>query len=341
MCQSVCGKEKKMKFYVREYKKEEYENWDKFIAEKSINGTFLQMRKFLSYHPEERFMDASKMIYDEKNNLAAVCPACMIIDNGRKIFFSHKGSTYGGILFDKKNYTVEKVLEIIRTLERQLIEDGFQELWLKITPTLFSQEADDLLKYCLCHEKYDEYKELNLYVDLQNCKEDMISNLAQGKRTNVHNCEKRGLILKKLESYAEIMEFHEILKETLSKYGLSPIHTVDELWDFKINRLTRECDFYGIYDNTKMIAGSMMFYFLSAGTAHTQYLCARHEYDTLSPMTYMYYCMMKEAKLRGFKKISWGITTEHLGLEINSGLTKSKEAFGSTYANNGIFHKVL
>ena len=41
-------------------------DWDKFIDEKSINGTFLQSRRFINYHPEGRFKDASLVIYNEK-----------------------------------------------------------------------------------------------------------------------------------------------------------------------------------------------------------------------------------------------------------------------------------
>lgn len=330
-----------MGYRAEKYIDESEKIWDEFLEKDSINGTFLQTRRFLSYHPKERFVDASYMVYDEKNNLAALCPACEIYEGGKKIFFSHKGSTYGGIVFNKKNYTVEKVLLIIQCLEAKIKEEGFQEVWYKITPSAFAVESDDLLKFCLCHENYTEYKELNLLVNLKQCKENLISNLAQGKRTNVHNCEKQGVELKRLNSLEEITEFHDVLRETLSKYDLSPVHSVEELWDFKERRLKEECEFYGIFDGNKMIAGSMMFYFISAKTAHTQYLCARHEYDTLSPMSYMYYCMMDIARKKEFEKISWGITTEHLGLEINMGLTKSKEAFGSTYCNNGVFHKQL
>lgn len=330
-----------MNYTIRKYEESDSTIWDEFLEKQAINGTFLQSRRFLSYHPKERFKDASYMIYDAKGNLSAICPGCVINQENEKIYFSHKGSTYGGIIFNKKNYTIEKVLEIIQTLENELHNENYQEVWLKITPSIFSIEADDLLKYCLCYSGYEEYKELNLYVDLSKCKEEMISNLAQGKRTNVHNCEKRGLKLKKLTEYSEFVEFHDILAETLSKYGLTPVHTVEELWNFKKERLTEECELYGLFDTDKIIAGSMMFYFRAVQTAHTQYLCARHEYDTLSPMSYMYYCMMKEAKSMGYQKISWGIATEHLGSEINEGLAKSKEAFGSVYANNGIFHKKI
>ena len=46
-------------------------DWDNFIDERSVNGTFLVSRRFLNYHPEGRFKDVSLIIYNEKNNIAA------------------------------------------------------------------------------------------------------------------------------------------------------------------------------------------------------------------------------------------------------------------------------
>ena len=36
--------------------------WDDFVLNHSANGTFLQSRRFLSYHPQGRFTDASVMV---------------------------------------------------------------------------------------------------------------------------------------------------------------------------------------------------------------------------------------------------------------------------------------
>lgn len=323
------------------FSKDKEEVWDTFVEQDCVNGTFLQTRRFLNYHPDKRFKDCSYMIYDKKENLAAVCPACQIIENGEKVFYSHKGSTYGGILFSHKHYFLEKVLDIIESIEKKAESQHFARILLKTTPDLFCENAEGLLQYALYYRKYKVYNELNLAVDYSAYKEDILSNFSQGKRTNVHNCVKRGCILKELQDEAQIKEGYDILCETLSKYDLIPVHTMDELMDLKENRISEEIGFWGIYLSEKMIAFSMMFYFNKVKVAHSQYLGARQEYNTLSPMTYMYYCMIQKMKERGFKKLSWGITTEHLGLEINMGLTKSKEAFGSRHYLNQIYEKTL
>lgn len=85
----------------------------------------------------------------------------------------------------------------------------------------------------------------------------------------------------------------------------------------------------------------MMFYFNKVNVAHTQYLCALPEYDGLSPMSFLYYSLIKEMKIRGYKKLTWGIVTEEQGKYLNMGLANSKEAFGGEYSINRIYSKIL
>lgn len=82
-------------FRFEKYEDSLEEQWDKFITEKSINGTFLQSRRFFNYHPAGRFKDVSLVVYNEKNNIAALIPACELEQDGKKVFFSHKGTTFG------------------------------------------------------------------------------------------------------------------------------------------------------------------------------------------------------------------------------------------------------
>ena len=45
--------------------------WDRFVLEESINGTFLQTRNFLNYHPTGRFEDNSLMFMKGNNIIAS------------------------------------------------------------------------------------------------------------------------------------------------------------------------------------------------------------------------------------------------------------------------------
>ena len=60
---------------IEKYTDNDFEIWDKFIDEVSVNGSFLQSRRFLSYH-DNKFKDTSLLIY-KKNKLVAVFPAAV------------------------------------------------------------------------------------------------------------------------------------------------------------------------------------------------------------------------------------------------------------------------
>lgn len=327
-----------MEYRVKKYSKKNEMQWDMFVQNESVNGTFLQERRFLNYHEEGRFTDASLMFFCE-DELVAVCPACEIYEDGIKTFFSHKGSTYGGFVVKKSIYTVEKINALISKFENYLIENQYGKCVLKPTLKILNTENNDLLEYCLYYKKYVEYKELNFYIDYKKCEVNMMDNLSHMKKRLVKKCINTGLEMKELTQKTEIAEFHYILADNLKKFDAVPVHTVDELWDLYQNRLHGEIKFYGAYLDGKMLAGTMVFLFQKTKCVHTQYLAADLSYNKLSPMSFVYYSVARWYKELGYEKLSWGIGTEHLGLEINEGLIKNKESFGSTYAVNNIFEK--
>lgn len=328
-------------YEIVKYEQEHESEWDEFISRDSINGTFLQTRRFLNYHPKSRFKDASFLVYNVKKQIVAVCPGCVVYEEGKKVFFSHRGSTYGGIVISEKCYKVDKIVPLIEVVEKYLIENGYEKVVYKMTPRMFSKTDTSLLEYALYCRDYAEEKELNLQIEFETYKEGILSNFAQGKRTNVNNCLKQGFEVRKLHTESEIREFYSILERTLEKYSLKPVHTAEELIEFMTVRLCHETSFWGIFDKERMIAGSMMFLFRNVGVAHSQYLAALPEYNQISISTYLYYCMIVEMKKMGMDKISWGIASVHGTKEINVGLAKSKERYGSNYSLNRIFIKTL
>lgn len=322
-----------------EYHDEDYNKWNEFVKNNSVNGTFLQTKQFLDYHPRERFQDAS-LLFLNKGNIVAVCPACCITEDGKKVFSSHKGSTYGGLVISPKFYKTEKLLELISDLEQYLYDKQYKKIELKITPDILSMESSELYQFCLQYRGYSQKVFLNTYVDLNYYKDDILSNFEQGKRTNVHNCLKEKLYLEQIDSKKQIEEFYGLLCHTLGKYGQKPVHTVNELMRLKDERLKDEVKVYGIFKENEMLAGAMIFYFEKAMCAHTQYLAAKAGYEKLSPMTFTYYSVIEMVKKMGYRYVSWGISTEHDGT-INYGLTRSKEAYGSFHSLNRIFEKEL
>ena len=87
--------------------------WDAFI-EQADNGTIFHLRKFLGYHPPDRFGDASVQFLRDKK-LCAVMPAAVREIRGERVLFSHPGASYGGfVLSDTGN--LQETTELVRLL---------------------------------------------------------------------------------------------------------------------------------------------------------------------------------------------------------------------------------
>src|SRR5687768_9185111 len=91
-----------------------YQNeWEDFVKT-SNNGTIFHTRKFLSYHSPDKFQDSS-LIFTEDNKTIAVLPAASIERDGKKIFSSHQGASYGGFVY-KDNLSIKQAFNLTEAL---------------------------------------------------------------------------------------------------------------------------------------------------------------------------------------------------------------------------------
>ena len=73
-------------FTVDKLSKDNYGPWDSFVKNAN-NGTIFHLRKFFSYHPNDRFIDHSIEFYKNKS-LFSVFPAAELITNKKTTDFS-------------------------------------------------------------------------------------------------------------------------------------------------------------------------------------------------------------------------------------------------------------
>lgn len=312
------------------------EKWDLFVLNESVNGTFLQTMNFLNYHPKDRFIDESILVMDG-DNIAAVIPGCLINENNKRVFYSHKGSTYGGIVIGKRYYLTLKLLEIIGVIDTYL-SSKFDCAVLRITPDLFSIEKTDLLQYALYYYGYTNYVELSTYVDVGNYQGDILATFDRNKRRNIKKCIELGLSFRNIDHLEGISGFHNLLRINLSKHNATPIHSLEELYDLKFNRLKDSVQFFGVYKEKELVSAGMMFDFCHK-IFHAQNLSYDYHETEYSPISFLYYSILQYAAINGYEKVSWGISTESKGKYINQGLITNKEAYGSKHEVNRTYFK--
>lgn len=322
---------------VEKYTDDKASAWDRFVLEESMNGTFLQTRKFIDYHAPGKFRDCSLLFY-KGDLLVAVILACEIGTDGKKVFFSHKGTTFGGIIISKRIYSSASVMQLMDVFEEELSLEGYDGCYLKMTPEIFQKSNTNLLDYFLYQRGFLQYSELNFYMCLESYRGDIVSNFNSAKRRAHKHSLRNPLVFRELESREDILRFYEVLQLNLRKLGVQSVHTYEELLELKFERFPEEIFFFGVYLEDRLIAGSMVFVFLGE-IFHTQYLASDKAYLKYYPMDFLIYHLIKRAVEKKMNKFTLGVCTENQGKKLNMGLARFKEGFGAMYALNKSFEK--
>lgn len=328
-----------MAYTIDFYAPADEEKWDQFILQKSMNGTFLQTRKFINYHPQDRFKDCSLCIR-KGTELVGVVLACEIMDEGKRTFFAHKGTTFGGISICRNVYTASAINELLESLVTFVKENGFEKIYFRMVAGIYQREDTSLLDYFLYKFGFTSYNELNYYLPLDRYQQDVAAQFTTSKRRDYRYSLKNGFIFKKLESREEIAQYYQVLLKNLKKLALHAVHSLEDLYDLKFNRFNESIEFYGVYHEDKMVAGSMLFYF-SDEVVHTQYLSSDEDYLKMFPMDYLIFNLIQTAVDKNMKIFSFGICTEDQGRYLNLGLSRFKEGFGTEFCNNHSYEKLL
>lgn len=322
-----------------EYDKIYEEKWDKFVLNECANGTFLQTRNFLSYHPQGKFKDSS-LLFMNGNTIVAVLPAHIERKKNIARLLSHQGSTFGGIVIGKNYCNVSYVELILNCLEKYINEKDFHEVVLKQTSSLYQKNDSNLIDYFLYINGFECSQELGYYIDFDDYNKDIVSNFSSSRRRDYRYSLKNNFIFRQLQTVNDIQEFYEILCNNYMKFQKKPVHAFEELLDFKYSRIPQNIDFYGVYFGDKMIAGGMVFLFANE-IMHTQYLAVKQEYTNLFVNEFLYTNIIEAAWQNHYKKLSFGTSTLEEGRVLNRNLALYKEGFGTKEYINFRYKKRL
>lgn len=304
-----------MSLEVRLFTSEDLAAWDLF-CEKSLQGTILHTRKFLSYH-EDRFIDQSLVISDGKKWLG-VFPAALNPKDHSQVM-SHPGSTYGGIVHQGalRGEAMFEALGLIKDFYSSL---GFQNLIYKATPAFYhrSPAQDDL--YALFRLEASRIRcDLSSTIDLENRLP-----LIKGRRWGIKKAQKSGVAIIEGSQYVE--DFWKILTNNLSeKHEAVPVHSLHEIQTL-IERFPEEILCVCAQHNGVVVAGVILF--VTHNTFHTQYIAsnaAGREVSAVDAVIEYSISLSVQAKKRWF---DFGINNENNGLILNDSLYNYKNGFG-------------
>jgi len=296
--------------------------WDAFVVG-SVNGTIFHTRRFLSYHPAERFWDES-LVFRRESEIFAVLPAVRGTWDGRDTLWSHRGASYGGLVY-REGLGINSAYELVDELIKHARQQKIQRIVLTLPPIIYNRRLSNYVDFALIRHGFQYLKrEVSSVVSLEDNIDLNVAKFKQPNRTAFRKAQKLGVVVRESQDYAT---FYEILKKNLKiRHGVQPTHTLDEL--LKLQKLFPDTIFlFGAFVGEEMVAGVVMFD-CNPQVSLAFYISHNEERQEFRGVNVLFYEIIQRCIAKGFKFLDFGIFT--VNMEPNFGLARFKEGFGSS-----------
>lgn len=304
-------------------------SWEEFVWTAN-NGTIFHTRRFLSYHPGDRFVDNSLMAY-KKGRLVALIPAVNVDENGKRILFSHRGASYGGFVV-KDTLSIKDAFELVEALTHHAKEQGFGGVDMTPPPQVYLRRPSNYIDFALVQSGYTYRKrEVSSVIPLDFGRDEILDTFNEGSRRAVRRGKKLGVIVRESEDYAD---FYEILQRNLRlRHNVTPTHTLDEL--LLIRQLFPDrIKLFAAYKDKVMVAGVVMFV-CNPRVVLAFYISHNDDLQEFRGVNVLFHDIIDWGIAEGYGFLDFGIFT--VNEDPNWGLARFKESFGA----QGIFRDSL
>ena len=305
------------------------DEWEKIIRH-SNNGTLFHTRKFLSYHPKDRFIDHSLIFY-KNNKPLSIFPAVETIESDKKVLVSHPGASMGSFV-TPEDLSFSDALQLVNQLNIYIKKQKFSGIRITLPPIIYNKRKTNYIDYSLLRYGYKyEKREVSSILFLEDSIEQNVNKFKPSHRQALRKAQRLGLVIKNSDDFNS---FYNILKKNLkNRHNVNPTHTVDEL--LKLKKLfPKNILLHAAFLDNKMIGGVINF-IANSNVILAFYISHDENYQEYRPINLLFYEILKDAINNNFKVFDFGIFT--VNEEPNMGLAKFKENFGSS----GIFRDTL
>lgn len=304
--------------YCIAYQESHREEWDQFVAERSINATFLHSRKFLSYH-KHRFDDCSLMIF-AGDKLIGLFPAA-IAPSSSDVVLSHPGITYGGLVVDGK-LRGKAVIEAFSLMRRHYVSKHLKKMRIKLVPSIFNSQLyqDDI--YAMFRLGGRRYRcDISATIDLHARRK-----LTKGRKYEVNKGKKNKVEV--VEDIGLLNDTYQVLQDNLQReHAAKPVHSLDEIILLH-ERFPNDVRLLAAKVGGKVVAGVIMFNHKKY-VAHTQYIASYPVAHEIGALDFLLETAITQFQSEGFRYFDFGISNEEGGLVLNENLYRYKRSFGA------------
>lgn len=306
-----------MSIKINRYSYEYYNLWDNFVLNDSINGTIYHTRKFLSYH-NDKFIDSSILIY-WNDKIVGVLPAC--IYNHK--YYSHKGSTCGGLVYSKQVNNLDKLTKILDNIFLHFNN----YILIKVSENIyFKDNSNDLLNFILS-QKCDKLTDISMYYELNvNSPIDLFPK-NDNKRLLCKHIKNKIINIRIADTIEEYSTYYDLLLENLKeKNDVSPLHSKEEFLNLKEILGTDQFLIYTENENKEMLSGAYVLK-INKNCYYTVYLMTNYKKKN-SQIFYVIYELLEYAKINNIKFVNLGACSINGG-DLLETKYKFKESIGT------------
>ena len=314
---------------IKRYIEKNSSSWDRFINT-SNNGTIFHLRKFINYHPNNRFKDHSLEFY-KKNTLLCVFPAAELTQGSARLLVSHPGTSFGSFVF-LENFSIHDSFKVVEMLLEYSKGKHFDGIKITLPPIFYYNRISNYIDFSLLKNGFSYIKrEVTSTLYLESKKDNILNNFRPSHARAVKKAIEIGV---DIQISNDVKEFYKILKENLKiRHGVSPTHSIDELYNL-IDLFPNSINIFSAYYKNEMIAGILNIK-VKDDVSLAFYISHKEKYQDLRPLNLLFYSVFKWAIKEKIKVYDFGIFT--IGGEPNMGLGRFKENFGAS----GIFRDTL
>ncbi len=315
------------------YAPEHADVWESFVWSAN-NGTLFHTRRFLSYHPPERFVDASLMFF-KKGRLLALLPAVVWPEENGRVLISHRGASYGGFVV-RDTLSIEEAFALVKSLVDYGRRNGLAALDLTPPPQVYLRRPSNYIDFALVQNGFTYRKrEISSVIPLDFGSDEILSTFSEMSRRAVRRGKKLGVTVRESEDPADYARFYEILKKNLRlRHGVNPTHTLPELMRLKELFPERIKLFAAFLPDETMAAGVVMFV-CNPRVVLAFYISHDDDYQQYRGVNCLFHDIVDWGIRSGYRFLDFGIFT--VNEDPNWGLARFKESFGA----QGVFRDSL
>lgn len=311
-----------MSIDTRVFQPDDAQYWDEFVA-RANNGTLFHERRFLSYHPVDRFSDQS-LILEKKGKIKALFPAAALEENGKRSLVSHPGSSYGGLIVDR-DLSFRDSYDIVELLVNHAKAGGYSKIKMTLPPAIYQSRVSNYIDFSLIKHGFEYVKrDVSSMLTIESTPEENLALFRTSHRTAVRKAIKQNVTIRESDDWAS---FYKILETNLKiRHGVNPTHTLEEI--IKLKTLYPErIKLFSAFHQGRMVAGVVNFS-VNKDVVLAFYISHDETRQELRAVNLLFYEIIKWCQVNKFKYLDFGIFT--VDMDPNFGLGRFKENFGAS-----------